>query len=203
MVLPMNSGAEAVETAVKAARKWGYEKKRIPKDRAEIIACADNFHGRTTTIVGFSTGALANNVSNTISVSGGTIYFGALHTDSDPFTDTFDFDNVLGSVLASASLITIGFTPAQNIDFTSATLNGNPLSLTPTGVVESAFTLAELGLTGPLQLVVTGTTGAGGGVFSSYSGTLNVTVIPEPGTYALMLAGLGGIGFMARRQNRS
>jgi ornithine--oxo-acid transaminase len=54
-VLPMNSGAEAVETGIKAARKWGYEKKRIPKDRAEIIACADNFHGRTTTIVGFST----------------------------------------------------------------------------------------------------------------------------------------------------
>jgi ornithine--oxo-acid transaminase len=54
-VLPMNSGAEAVETAIKAARKWGYTVKKIPKDRAEIIACAGNFHGRTTTIVGFST----------------------------------------------------------------------------------------------------------------------------------------------------
>lgn len=55
MVLPMNSGAEAVETAVKAARKWGYTHKNIPKDQAEIIVCANNFHGRTTTIVGFST----------------------------------------------------------------------------------------------------------------------------------------------------
>jgi ornithine--oxo-acid transaminase len=55
MSLPMNSGAEAVETAVKAARKWGYTVKGIPKDRAEIIVCADNFHGRTTTIVSFST----------------------------------------------------------------------------------------------------------------------------------------------------
>ncbi len=55
MSLPMNSGAEAVETAVKAARKWGYKVKGIPADRAEIIACADNFHGRTTTIVSFST----------------------------------------------------------------------------------------------------------------------------------------------------
>ncbi|MDO8836537.1 MAG: ornithine--oxo-acid transaminase [Vicinamibacterales bacterium] len=55
MSLPMNSGAEAVETAVKAARKWGYTVKGIPADRAEIIACADNFHGRTTTIVSFST----------------------------------------------------------------------------------------------------------------------------------------------------
>ncbi len=55
MVLPMNSGAEAVETALKAARKWGYQKKGIPAGRAEIIACADNFHGRTISIVSFST----------------------------------------------------------------------------------------------------------------------------------------------------
>jgi ornithine--oxo-acid transaminase len=54
-VLPMNSGAEAVETAIKAARKWGYTVKGVAKDKAEIIVCADNFHGRTTTIVGFST----------------------------------------------------------------------------------------------------------------------------------------------------
>ena len=52
--LPMNTGAEAVETALKAARKWGYEIKGVPEDRAEIIVCANNFHGRTTTIVGFS-----------------------------------------------------------------------------------------------------------------------------------------------------
>jgi ornithine--oxo-acid transaminase len=54
MALVMNSGAEAVETAVKTARKWGYRTKGIPADRAEIIVCNDNFHGRTTTIVGFS-----------------------------------------------------------------------------------------------------------------------------------------------------
>ena len=54
-VLPMNSGAEAVETAVKVARKWGYSVKGVPKDRAEVIVCANNFHGRTLTIVGFST----------------------------------------------------------------------------------------------------------------------------------------------------
>jgi len=52
--LPMNTGAEAVETALKAARKWGYEVKGVPEGRAEIIVCANNFHGRTTTIVGFS-----------------------------------------------------------------------------------------------------------------------------------------------------
>ena len=57
MSLPMNSGAEAVETAIKAARKWGYTVKGIPADRAEIIACENNFHGRTTTIISFSTDA--------------------------------------------------------------------------------------------------------------------------------------------------
>ncbi|HZC23425.1 MAG TPA: ornithine--oxo-acid transaminase [Candidatus Binatia bacterium] len=54
MALPMNSGAEAVETAVKAARKWGYTVKGIPDGKAEIIVCANNFHGRTVTIVSFS-----------------------------------------------------------------------------------------------------------------------------------------------------
>lgn len=54
-VLPMNTGAEAVETAIKCVRKWGYKVKGIPKDQAEIIVCENNFHGRTITIVGFST----------------------------------------------------------------------------------------------------------------------------------------------------
>ena len=53
--LPMNSGAEAVETAIKAIRKWGYKVKKIPEGKAEIIVSAGNFHGRTTTIIGFST----------------------------------------------------------------------------------------------------------------------------------------------------
>jgi len=52
--LPMNTGAEAVETAIKAARRWGYRVKGIPEDKAEIIVAEGNFHGRTTTIVGFS-----------------------------------------------------------------------------------------------------------------------------------------------------
>jgi ornithine--oxo-acid transaminase len=55
--LPMNTGAEGVETAIKAARKWAYVRKGVPADRAEIIVCDGNFHGRTTTIVGFSSEA--------------------------------------------------------------------------------------------------------------------------------------------------
>jgi len=58
MALPMNSGSEAVETAVKAARMWAYKKKEIPQDEAEIIVCSNNFHGRTITIISFSTESL-------------------------------------------------------------------------------------------------------------------------------------------------
>ena len=54
-VLPMNSGAEAVETAIKVVRKWGYEVKGVPENEAQIIACENNFHGRTISIVSFST----------------------------------------------------------------------------------------------------------------------------------------------------
>lgn len=55
--LPMNSGAEAVETALKAARKWAYKIKKVPENKAEIIVCANNFHGRTITIISMSTEA--------------------------------------------------------------------------------------------------------------------------------------------------
>lgn len=58
-VLPMNSGAEAVESAIKAVRKWGYEVKGVPENEAEIIVCTNNFHGRTLGVVGFSTDPVA------------------------------------------------------------------------------------------------------------------------------------------------
>jgi len=54
MMLPMNTGVEAVETAIKAARKWGYRVKGVPDDKAQILACAGNFHGRTITVISFS-----------------------------------------------------------------------------------------------------------------------------------------------------
>ncbi|MBS4760007.1 MAG: ornithine--oxo-acid transaminase [Clostridium sp.] len=55
MILPMNTGAEAVETAIKAARKWAYTNKKVEPNKAEIIVCSENFHGRTTTIISFTT----------------------------------------------------------------------------------------------------------------------------------------------------
>jgi ornithine--oxo-acid transaminase len=57
-MLPMNSGAEAVETALKLARRWGYRQRGIPDGQAEIIVCDNNFHGRTTTIISFSSDPL-------------------------------------------------------------------------------------------------------------------------------------------------
>jgi ornithine--oxo-acid transaminase len=70
-VLPMNTGAEAAETAIKAVRKWGYHVKRVPPGRAKIVVCKGNFHGRTTTLVSFSDDPAAR-------------------TDFDPFTPGFE-----------------------------------------------------------------------------------------------------------------
>ncbi len=75
-MLPMNSGAEAVETAIKTVRKWGYTKKNIKLDKAEIITCAGNFHGRTTTIVGFSTDELYKKYFSPFTPGFKTIPFG-------------------------------------------------------------------------------------------------------------------------------
>ena len=58
-LLPMNTGAEAVETALKICRKWAYEVKGIPENEAQIIVCENNFHGRTTTIISFSNDPVA------------------------------------------------------------------------------------------------------------------------------------------------
>jgi ornithine--oxo-acid transaminase len=60
-MLPMNTGAEAVETAIKIARKWGYEKKGVAENQAKIVVCENNFHGRTTTVVSFSNDMVASN----------------------------------------------------------------------------------------------------------------------------------------------
>ncbi|HCO85251.1 MAG TPA: ornithine--oxo-acid transaminase, partial [Arenibacter sp.] len=58
-LLPMNTGAEAVETALKICRKWAYEKKGVPENQAQIVVCENNFHGRTTTIISFSNDPIA------------------------------------------------------------------------------------------------------------------------------------------------
>lgn len=152
------------------------------------------------TLAVVATDARANNIGPLdISLSGGTATFDAIHTDNSPFTDTFNF-NVSGSVLANASLVTIGFNAGQNINFGSVTLNGQSLFMIGSGgQYETAFTPWNYSLTGPLQLLVTGTTDAGNGVNASYSGTLNVTSVPEPASLMLLGAGLAGIGIWKRK----
>ena len=145
-----------------------------------------------------STGVLANDVVNDIIVNGGSTFFGALHTDNADFTDVFNFSNIAGLVTADASLVTIG-AGLNNIDFLSASLNGQPLTLSANGFFETG-SIEDIGLTGPLVLTIMGKSGAAGGIFASYSGTMNVAAIPEPETWAMLLAGVAGIAVMARRR---
>ncbi|OJF96460.1 ornithine--oxo-acid transaminase [Pararhizobium antarcticum] len=86
-ILPMNSGAEAVETAVKAVRKWGYEVKGVPEDKAEIIVCTNNFHGRTMGIVGFSTDPDARQGFGPFAPGFRTVLFGDLDSFRDAITE--------------------------------------------------------------------------------------------------------------------
>jgi ornithine--oxo-acid transaminase len=97
MVLPMNTGAEAVETAIKAARRWAYANKGIPPDQAEIIVCENNFHGRTTTIVGFSSEPLYRDGFGPFTPGFVTIPFGdseALEEVITPNTCAFLFEPI-------------------------------------------------------------------------------------------------------------
>ena len=89
-VLPMNTGAEAVETAIKLVRKWGYERKGVVDDRARILVCDDNFHGRTTTIVSFSSDPLARTGFGPHAPGFDRIPFG----DSAALADAIDADTV-------------------------------------------------------------------------------------------------------------
>jgi len=99
MTLPMNSGAEAVETAIKAARKWGYTKKGIPEGQAEIIVCEKNFHGRTIGIVSFSTEEQYRNGFGPFTPGFRVIPFGdaaALQAAITPNTCGFLFEPIQG-----------------------------------------------------------------------------------------------------------
>jgi len=98
-VLPMNSGAEAVETVIKCARKWGYESKGVAEGQAEIIVCNDNFHGRTLSIIGFSTDENARQNFGPFTPGFKTIPFGdadALEQAINPNTVAFLVEPIQG-----------------------------------------------------------------------------------------------------------
>mgnify|MGYP001401532865 CR=1 FL=1 len=98
-VIPMNSGAEAVETAIKAARKWAYDVKQVPANQAEIIVCSNNFHGRTTTLVSFSTEPLYQEGFGPFTPGFKVIPFGdlaALKAAITPNTAAFLFEPIQG-----------------------------------------------------------------------------------------------------------
>jgi ornithine--oxo-acid transaminase len=98
-ILPMNTGAEAVETAIKVARKWGHDRKGVPDGRATIVVCDGNFHGRTTTIVSFSSDPLARTGFGPASPGFVTVPFGdaeALRAAIDPTTVAFLVEPVQG-----------------------------------------------------------------------------------------------------------
>jgi hypothetical protein len=149
--------------------------------------------------------ASATNFTQNINVTNQTTGFTQTHLESalaTAFTDTFNF-NVAGFgplFSVNSSVISFGTTSAQNIDFTSASLNGLALTIDNSqnaGQLSIAFTPGDFDLSSPLTLVVNGTAGTN----ATYSGTLNITsAVPEPETYAMLLAGLGLIGFTARRK---
>jgi PEP-CTERM motif len=133
-----------------------------------------------------------------VTVSGETTSFNHANVAGGAFSDTWNF-NVSGLVNADGLLSNFASRASQNIDFTSASLNGVALVIdnTQQSAQLSLATLLPADFTGPLQLIVNGTSGGNG----SYSGNLNITAaVPEPETYALLLAGLGLVGFAARRK---
>ena len=90
LVLPMNTGAEAVETAIKVVRRWGYERRGVVRDRARIVVCENNFHGRTTTIVSFSSDPLAHDGFGPYAPGFVSVPFG----DADALRAAIDEDTV-------------------------------------------------------------------------------------------------------------
>lgn len=147
----------------------------------------------------------------------GSSYTGAAaatHTEAGSFLDTFKL-TATGNSLVEVVLITIGAGDDQTISFTSAWLNGTALNITTTDNADGSHTsfayLSQDGLVGDLVLTVQGYAGgslaSGSGIAASYSGNFNVvptaaSAVPEPQTGALILAGLGAVGFILSRRRR-
>lgn len=133
----------------------------------------------------------------------GSASLGVTHVEAGMFTDTFTFIGLSEGVF-TGSLVTIGFSDTNNIDFTSVSINGQAYELTGNGVGVEVATFRPQQLSGPLVLTVMGVAGPsladGTAISASYAGTANLAPVPELQTYAMMLAGLGVIGMLGRRR---
>jgi len=128
--------------------------------------------------------------------------WGVTHMEAGAFTDTYNFLGSAGGVFDS-SLVTLGFASAD-IDFTSVSVNGHAFNLTNVGGLDLATLSGQL-LSNPIVLTVMGIAAplltAGTPTAASYAGTANIAgAVPEPESYAMLLAGLGAIGIVIRRR---
>ena len=122
--------------------------------------------------------------------------FGSNGISTPDFVDVFDFSwPAAGATSVTFSTVGFGMT---DVTFTSATLNGVDINLSPDGIFEFGSLIGQATGAGPQQLVITGTSGGAG----SYSGTLSfdVALVPEPASWAMMIAGFGGVGALLRRR---
>jgi hypothetical protein len=143
---------------------------------------------------------LTSNVAlSTVSPGSYTAHFGATHNEAGLFTDTFTFNPSVGASLANAVIQSISLLGHNNLDLTGASLNGHALTLIPSGGYEFGV-LSPVAVSGVLTLTVMGNVITPS---ASYSGDINVSAVPEPETYGMLLAGLGIVGFLARRRNAS
>lgn len=138
---------------------------------------------------------LGGNGDGTLSAS-----FGVTHIEMGDFTDVFNFSPSAGQWFVDSSLVTIGFQPASNIDFYSAEINGHAMTLTPSGTFEYGWLINEP-IMGPLVLTVHGDVeGMMGGASASYAGTINVSPVPEPASYGMLVGGLCILALLSRRK---
>lgn len=152
-----------------------------------------------------STGtALAEDLNQNVAMSTAspgsyTAGFTGVHNFAGAFTDTFTFNPSVGPSLANAIIQTISLMGNNDLNLTSASLNGNALTLTGPGAFEWGI-VNPVNVSGTLVLTVMGTTLTPS---ASYSGDINVSAVPEPETYGMLLAGLGVVGWLARRRQAS